>query len=174
MKSYLTGAPRENSAHPVHFCSLNNLNCLQEVLGPWQRIDWQDAPMCRLIWVITGHTFHLSRLMTKPTKWLVRPSKTQISLGIRPVWSDSSLCALRVSKKRFLHVDSEDSDQTGQMPRLIWVFAGHTCHFVAFVMRLLILLVLLVNLQPEENTYRHSKLKYSCACLAFSFANVWK
>ena len=26
-----------------------------------------------------------SRLMTKPTKWHVRPAKTQISLGIRPV-----------------------------------------------------------------------------------------
>ena len=29
---------------------------------------------------------------------------------------------------------SEDSDQTGRMPRLIWVFAGRTCHFVSFVM----------------------------------------
>ena len=28
---------------------------------------------------------YLSRLMTKPTKWHVRPAKTQISLGIRPV-----------------------------------------------------------------------------------------
>ena len=27
---------------------------------------------------------------------------------------------------RFLHADSEDSDQTGRMPRLIWVFAGRT------------------------------------------------
>ena len=27
----------------------------------------------------------LSPLMTKPTKWHVRPVKTQISLGIRPV-----------------------------------------------------------------------------------------
>ena len=27
---------------------------------------------------------------------------------------------------RFLHTDSEDSDQTGQMPRLMWVFAGST------------------------------------------------
>ena len=35
----------------------------------------------------------LSRLMTKPTKWHVRPAKTQISLGIRPVWSASVLCA---------------------------------------------------------------------------------
>ena len=26
------------------------------------------------------------------------------------------------------------TDQTGQMPRLIWVFAGRTCHFWGFVM----------------------------------------
>ena len=36
--------------------------------------------------------------MTKPTKWSVRPAKTQISLGIRPVWSESSLCAQWVAK----------------------------------------------------------------------------
>ena len=35
----------------------------------------------------------------------------------------------------FPHADSEDSDQTGQMHWLIWVFAGRTCHFVGFVMR---------------------------------------
>ena len=57
----------------------------------------------------------------------VRPAKTQISLGIRPVWSESSLCAQWVANDpRFLHVDSEDSDQTGRMPRLIWVFTGCT------------------------------------------------
>ena len=38
---------------------------------------------------------HLNRLMTKPTKWHVRPAKTQISLCIRPVWSESSLSAWR-------------------------------------------------------------------------------
>ena len=42
-----------------------------------------------------GFKVHLSRLMTKPTKWHVRPAKTQISLGIRPVWSESSLSAWR-------------------------------------------------------------------------------
>ena len=31
-----------------------------------------------------------------------------------------------------------DSDQTGRMPRLIWVVAGRTCDFVGFVMRWLI------------------------------------
>ena len=81
----------------------------------------------------------LSRLMTKPTKWHVLPAKTQISLGIRPVWSESSQCALWVAEgPRFLHADSEDSEQTGRMPRLIWDFAGRTCHFVGFVMRWLI------------------------------------
>ena len=33
--------------------------------------------------------------MTKPTKWHVHPGKTQISLGIHPVWSESSLSAWR-------------------------------------------------------------------------------
>ena len=37
----------------------------------------------------------MNRHMTKPTKWPVRPSKTQISLGICPVWSESSLSAWR-------------------------------------------------------------------------------
>ena len=34
-----------------------------------------------------------------------------------------------------LRADTEGSDQTGWMPRLIRVFAGHTGHFVGFVMR---------------------------------------
>ena len=38
----------------------------------------------------------------------------------------------------FLHTDSEDSDQTGWMPRLIGVIAGRTGHFVGFVMRQLV------------------------------------
>ena len=38
---------------------------------------------------------HLSRSMTKPTIWLVRQAKSQISLGFRPVWSESSLSAWR-------------------------------------------------------------------------------
>ena len=35
----------------------------------------------------------------------------------------------------FLHVDSEDSDQTGRKHRMICVFAGRNGHFVGFVMR---------------------------------------
>ena len=63
----------------------------------------------------------------KTNKMSVRPAKTQISLGIRPAWSESSLCAQWVAKDpTLLQADSEDSDQTGRMPRLSWVFAGRT------------------------------------------------
>ena len=63
----------------------------------------------------------------KTNKVTVRLAKTQISLGIRPVWSESSLCTQWVAKDpSFLHADNEDVDQTGRMPRLVWVFAGHT------------------------------------------------
>ena len=55
----------------------------------------------------------------------VRPAKTQISLGIRPGWSESSLCAQWVAKDpSFLQVGSENSDQIGRMPRLIWARLG--------------------------------------------------
>ena len=64
--------------------------------------------------LLIGWVQQMSRLRTKPTKWHVCPAKTQISLGIRPVrW----VFAVRM------------------MPSLIWVFTGHTCHFVGFVMR---------------------------------------
>ena len=61
----------------------------------------------------------------KTNKITVRPAKTQISLGIRPVWLESSMCATWVAKDpSFLHADSEDYDQSGR-----------TSHFVGFVMR---------------------------------------
>ena len=57
----------------------------------------------------------------------VRPAKTQISLGICPVWSESSPSAWRKLGSLATHwAHSEDSDQTGRMTRLIWVFAGRT------------------------------------------------
>ena len=75
----------------------------------------------------------------KTNKVTVCPATTQLSLGIRPVWSESSLCPQWVAKDpSFLHAESEDSDQIGRMPRLIWIFAGRTCQFVGFVTRRLI------------------------------------
>ena len=66
----------------------------------------------------------------------MRPARSQITLGIRPVWSESSLSAWRKLGSLATHwAHSEVSDQTGRMPRLIWVFAGRTYHFVGFVVR---------------------------------------
>ena len=63
----------------------------------------------------------------KTNKVNVRPTKTQISLGIRPVWSESSLSAWRNLGSLATHWShSEDSDQSWRTPRLIWVFAGRT------------------------------------------------
>ena len=63
----------------------------------------------------------------KTNKVTVRPAKTQISLGIRLVLSESSLSAWRNLGSLATHwAHSEDSDQTGRIPRLIWVFAGRT------------------------------------------------
>ena len=50
----------------------------------------------------------------------VRSAKNQISMGIRPVSSSMCACALYVDKDPYLlQADSEDSDLTGLMPRLI-------------------------------------------------------
>ena len=78
-------------------------------------------------WSICFNSFNNESRHDKINKVTVRPAKTQISLGIHPVWSEPSLSAQWVAKDpNFLHADSEDSDQTGRMPRLIWVFAGRT------------------------------------------------
>ena len=75
----------------------------------------------------------------KTNKMNVCPAKTQISLYICTVWSESSLCSQWETKDlRSLHADSKDSDRTGRMPRLIRVFAGRTDNFVGFVVLQLI------------------------------------
>ena len=71
------------------------------------------------------HLFTFEPPHDKTNKMTVHPAKTQISLGIRSVWSESSLCAQWVAKDpRFLHADSEDPDQTGRMPKLTLIRLG--------------------------------------------------
>ena len=98
-------------------------------------VSWRSLFMN--IWtsvVLKLFYYKMSWGMTKPTKWPVCPAKIQISLGICPVWSELSMYAQWVAKDpMFLHVNSKDFDRTGWMPRLIWVFAGRTGHFVGFV-----------------------------------------
>ena len=54
-------------------------------------------------------------------------SEDQISLGIRPVWTEFSLSAwIKLGSLTTHWAHTEDSDQTERMLRLIWVFAGCT------------------------------------------------
>ena len=90
---------------------------------------------------------------------------------LRSAWastqSDQSLlCAKWVAKDPgFLHVGSKDSDQTGQMPSLIWVFAGCSCYLVGFVMSWLILYILnflliyytCMSRNVLKHTFEHSR-----------------
>ena len=68
------------------------------------------------IWATTWQTNKMS----------VRLAKTQISLGPSSLIS-VFVCPQWVAKTpSFLHADSEDSDQTARMSRLIWVFDDQT------------------------------------------------
>ena len=71
-------------------------------------------------------------------------TKNLISLGILPVWSESSMSLTT------LKAPSADSDLTRRMPRLNWVFAGFTGHFLDFV---LLRLILHGRAGPWENIY---------------------
>ena len=89
-------------------------------------------------WHLYQHSEHMSCCMTKPTKWPVRPAKTQISLGIRPVWSEPLLCTLWVAKDpNFLQADSKDSGCPGWSASLLgtqsfWCFCHEAAHIAKF------------------------------------------
>ena len=111
--------------------------------------------MLRLMLFVNWHITHnekvqkliISQRTTKPTIRLVHLAKTQISLGIRPGWSELSLFAWRKLGSLATHwVRSKDSDQTGRVPRLIWVFAGRTY-------------ILLVSSCAGSNVFMHCLLE---------------
>ena len=76
----------------------------------------------------------MSHNVRKGTCGHVRPAKIQISLRIHSVRSEASLGAFLIAKDtKCLHAESEDSDQTVIMQRLIYVFAWRTCHKLRFI-----------------------------------------
>ena len=104
--------------------------------SPWKKVVITKVTISQEPSLVTHTIIELPHDKTK-TKWHVRPVKTQIILGICRVWSEPLLCAQWVAKDPcFLQMDSKVSDQTGWMPRLIWVFTGCTGHFVGFVVEL--------------------------------------
>ena len=75
---------------------------------------------------------------------------------LRSAWTSiqsdqSSLCSQWAAKgPRFLYADSEDSDQTGWMPTLIWVFAGHTDDFAFVVIWFLYIYIYIYIYKKKE------------------------
>ena len=92
---------------------------------------------CSLLWWELG----TNSLITGPGEWLsFRRFTSKLFWSWSWSWSESSLCAQWVAKDpMLLRANSEDSDQTGRMPRLIWIFAGRTDNIVGFVVLPLIL-----------------------------------
>ena len=90
----------------------------------------------------------MSRSTANPTKCQVRPAKTQVTQGIRPVWLES-LCAVCVAKDtvflHFLHADSEDRFE---------ILLGAHSQFVGFV-----ILRLINKLQTHVRTATRCKGK---------------
>ena len=88
--------------------------------------------------VIRGKTFIY--LLVYLFQWLYRFLIFQLN---KPFMAgDPSLGPLPWGKLRSLaivRVHSEAYDQTGRMPRMIWIFAGRKGHFVGFIMGRLIL-----------------------------------
>ena len=90
-------------------------------------IYWERAVLVPFIVLMP----YLSWDMTKSTKWVCAQRK------LRSAQSDqSSLSAPRKLWSLAMHWShSEDSDQTGRMPRLIWVFAGRTLTLLVLTYR---------------------------------------
>ena len=109
-------------------CESVNPQCHQDLHCYHTQWNWRKPDKHPYPWPfrMVVHV-HMSCSMTKPTKWHVRPAKRLIrdfSVHLKKVW---------VLSYPYWKAHSEDSDQTGRMPRLIWVFAGRTGHFVGFV-----------------------------------------
>ena len=73
----------------------------------------------------------MSCLTTKPTKWSLHPAKILISLDICLVWSVFTVRSLGSWGPKVSSCEQRRLIRW-RMPRLIWVFAGCTCHFVGF------------------------------------------
>ena len=83
-----------------------------------------------MIYWLTSRSDHMSQSMTKPSKWPLRPAKTQISLGVRPVGSESSLGVQWVAKdpQDFFKPTAKTLIRLGECPGWSESSCGaHTC-----------------------------------------------
>ena len=102
----------------------------------------------RILWITISRTRKGLQITTQNSwigkvKWAascqnqqnVRPAKTQISLGICPVWSVFNVGMKKPLVLGFLLSTQRRLWSGWLMPQLVWVFVGRTGHFVGFFMR---------------------------------------
>ena len=128
-KSYLVAKPEDMFPDDV-----------THIMMKKRKLGWYITWSTTWHWVFSYPLSALRRLwLDKTNKVTVRPAKTQISLGIRPVWSESSLSAWRkawvlsypLSAQRWLWSDWADVQANLS---LRWAHS----HFVGFVVSRLI------------------------------------
>ena len=117
--------------------------------GGWR--GWRGYNYVRIVSDLLDQSCRNELRHDKTNKVSVPPAKAQISLGIRPIWSESSLSAWRNLRSLAVHWMHSEDWSDWAMPRLIWVFAGRT----------LILLVLSShgsNITPINNIVRQKTM----------------
>ena len=78
---------------------------------PGLLMNWLEGTNVSILWS------QWSLCMTKPTKWPVHPAKTQISLGICPVWSVFAVCSQSLQK-----ILKDHQTKSGKMIKLLRKF----------------------------------------------------
>ena len=97
----------------ITLCSSDTINFIMlypmtKVYGFFYLHSWKVMYYSKIAKLQNFMTMKMSRRMTKLTKWPVPLARTQISLGIHPVWSESLLCSLYVVYDPMLvHTDSK-------------------------------------------------------------------
>ena len=135
-----SGTCFRNRNHCIHFLAKNmsisdilpmisSLSTLIQDMGYIYR-PTRDMPYVRFLYTCLQPALYESS-HDKTKKWHAHPVKTQISLGICPVWSESSLLAWSLGPKLPIERTAK-TDQTGRMPRLwseSWLGAKSHCWF---------------------------------------------
>ena len=117
---------------PLGFLSENSKLCLDfRLKGGMDLIA--NGSVTLDIWKFKVFVFWLELPHDKTDRMTVRPATIPLSLGLPSLIRVFAVHWMGSSGPKLSSCASKDSDQPGQM--LIWVFVGHTCHFVGFVMR---------------------------------------
>ena len=164
LMSWLISAPTSRRISDSSTIRWSNFCDGSRIIGPRRttHLHLQIIVMVNLLYssyLTQGLKEQMSRNMTKPTKWLCAQQR------LRSAWASAqsdqsslSLSAWRKLGSLATHeVHSEDSDQTGRMPRLICIFAG----------RIVIWLVLSCLGSNE-------RIKHSLPCFNVWQARMWK